>query len=77
MRVSEDPVLGYEGNGESIEPMVSEDGSTVVFRSSARNLESRAADNNEHEDIHVYSLERDLLRRVSLNDRNDQADRTS
>lgn len=76
-RMSESLDNAYDGSGDSQQATISGDGNVVSFRSAAKNLEPREADNNETEDIYVRRLDQPQLRRVTRNRRGDQADRTS
>lgn len=76
-RISEMLDTANNGNGGSVQAVISGDGNVVAFRSAAKNLEPREPDNNETEDIYVRRLDKALLRRVTRNKRGDQADFTS
>lgn len=62
---------GVEGNGNSVRPVISADGSLVAFESAARNLTpkdllGRGTDTNSARDIFVYDLVKDETTRVSV-----------
>ncbi|MGQ0799861.1 MAG: RCC1 domain-containing protein [Pseudomarimonas sp.] len=71
-----------ETNGASSAPSLSADGSSVAFISSASNLDTTYADNNDLPDVHVAQLgvtanTRGRIARLSLSDAGGEADRES
>jgi len=56
-RLSENPLSGDPGNGDSFRSAISADGGVVAFDSWANNLDPDATDDNGREDIYVADLE--------------------
>ncbi len=69
-RVSIDD-LGTQGNGSSVNPSISSDGSRIAFRSSASNLV--AGDTNNTLDVFVYNRNTDTIRRVNVDDQGNES----
>jgi alpha-tubulin suppressor-like RCC1 family protein len=71
-RISNDAASRADANGDSLQPSLSGDGRSVVFRSMARNLESALPDNNETDDIVAVRLDQRSSRLLSRSRRGDQ-----
>jgi Tol biopolymer transport system component len=61
-RISNASVTNAGGNGDSLRPRISADGSTVVFHSFANDL--IVGDSNGHSDVFVYKVDTQLLIRA-------------
>lgn len=68
-------VDGGEPDGDSDNPVISADGSTVAYRSAATNLV--VGDTNGVDDVFVYDLEQEATFRVSVSSEGQQADAAS
>lgn len=63
----------HSGDGASLFPVISGDGSTIVFQSYASNLDSSGADTDAVADIYRYDLQTETLKLVTtINDPNPQ-----
>ena len=63
-----------ESNGKSTSPSISDDGRFVAFVSAATNLIVGENDTNAQEDVFVYERVQKFTRRVSVSEKNVQAD---
>jgi Tol biopolymer transport system component len=63
---------GAPANGWSGHPDISDDGSTVVFQSAARDLVARADRNSQRSDVYVFDMGSQTMERISVDPGSEQ-----
>lgn len=75
-RVSETPA-GADAGGASTEPVISGDGQIISYTSAATDLDNETGDTNGRRDLHVFSLQQRINRRLSKNRSGQEVDADS